>query len=112
MQIYLLSRKLRERDIYTSHMVAQTHQPRFDYMVTFNNISKIVLDTQKVVFRIYLEGEYFLGGVVHPLRLENLYGSTVTAEVLPFPEEDSLKVCLCRACTEKQGRVRALIHNS
>ena len=103
-QIYLLSRKFVERDVYTSHVVAQTHQPHFDCMATFSNVSVKELDSQEVVFRIYLkggeeveeeeeeEGAWFLGGVVHPLQSVNLYGSTVTAKILPFPEDDSVKV--------------------
>lgn len=92
-QIYLLSSN-QEDDICTSHLVRQTHQPRFDYMATFSHISEKDLDSQVVVFRIYLQGGYFLGGVVYPLELVKLYGSTVTAEVLTFPEQDSLKVIL------------------
>lgn len=92
-QIYLLSRKLKARDIYTSHTAIQTHQPSFDCMATFSDVSMKDLGSQEVVFRIYLNGElHFLGGVVHSLHSMNLYGSTVTAEILTFPEDDSLKV--------------------
>lgn len=99
-QIYLLSKKF-TGDVYTSHVVARTHQPKFDCMATFCNISVKELDSQEVVFRIYLKEEdkaeetWFLGGVVHPLQSVNLYGSTVIAKILTFPEDDSVKVCVC-----------------
>jgi hypothetical protein len=93
-QIYLLSRKFKEHSVYTSHVVMKTHQPRFDYMATFNDVSMKELESQDVVLRIYMEGEsrHFLGGVVHPLQSMNLYGSTVTAKILTFPEEEAMKV--------------------
>lgn len=92
-QIYLLGKHSRTHDVYTSHCILQSHNPVFDCVATFSNISAEELVALVLVIRVYVNEERrFLGGVVYPLHKVNSYGSTVRTEMLTFPEEDALKV--------------------
>lgn len=94
-QIYLLPRK---STVQQSHSVKGTHSPFFDHVFRFSGLSLDVLSQQILVMRCYVNLNHFVGGILYSFDEADLIGKRIVREIMPFDEEEGLKVTLIFLC--------------
>lgn len=94
-QVYLLPRK---STVQQSHSVKGTHSPFFDHVFRFSGLSLDVLSQQILVMRCYVNLNHFVGGILYSFDEADLIGKRIVREIMPFDEEEGLKVSLIFLC--------------
>jgi hypothetical protein len=89
LQVYLLPSKL---EVQQSLSTSDSHNPVFDRVFRFSNISLDQIKQQLLVMRLYVNINHFVGGVVYSLEEEELVGNMVVKEIEAYDEEGGLKV--------------------
>lgn len=90
-QIYLLPAK---SEVLHSQSIDGTHNPTFDQVFRFTNLSVDNLRRQMMVMRFYVNVNHFVGGLLYNLENADLAGNKIVEHISEFDEEEGLKVLL------------------